>query len=65
MDANQIIGELMAEEKYFFADKVLLSCVVRDVIKRMAKKEPCEFCDENVKYPDIMEYCPYCGRKLR
>jgi hypothetical protein len=44
MDANEIIGRLIAEPKYRFADKALIAEVVRDSIGLLLPAFNCHYC---------------------
>jgi hypothetical protein len=26
---------------------------------------PCAYCGPDIRYPEIIQFCPYCGRNLR
>jgi len=48
MDANEIIGKLIAEPKYRFADKALIAEVVIDIMKGYSVvKICCATCENN------------------
>ena len=62
MDANEIIGKLIAQPKYGMADRNLLAHVVRDALyiasKGEDKSRECYLCERAGK--TVNNICGYC-----